>query len=40
MPLSDACNFAMTSIIRMRLLARFSLKVICKMTELMGFPEI
>jgi hypothetical protein len=39
-PLSDACDFAMTSILRMRLLARFSLNVICKMAESIGFPEI
>jgi hypothetical protein len=40
MPLSDACDFAMTSILRMRLLARFSLNVICRMAESTGFPEI
>ena len=39
-PFSDACDFATTSMLRMRLLARFSLNVICKMAESTGFPEI
>jgi hypothetical protein len=39
MPFNDACDLAMTSMFRMRLLARFSLNVICNMAESMGFPE-
>jgi hypothetical protein len=39
MPFNVACALATTSIFRIRLLARFSLNVICKMAESMGFPE-
>jgi hypothetical protein len=39
MPFNDACDLATTSIFRMRLLARFSLNVICNMAESIGFPE-
>lgn len=39
MPFNVACALATTSIFRMRLPARFSLNVICKMAESMGFPE-
>jgi hypothetical protein len=40
MPFNVACDLATTSIFRRRVLARFSLKVICKMAESIGFPEI
>jgi hypothetical protein len=39
-PFSAACDLPTTSIFRIRLPARFSLNVICKMAESMGFPEI
>jgi hypothetical protein len=39
MPFNVACALATTSIFRMRLLARFSLNVICKMAESIGFPD-
>jgi hypothetical protein len=38
-PFNIACALATTSIFRIRLLARFSLNVICKMAESIGFPE-
>lgn len=40
MPFSVACDFAMTSMFLIRLLARFSLNVICKMAASTGLPEI
>jgi hypothetical protein len=40
MPFNVACDLATTSMFRIRLLARFSLNVICKMAESIGFPEI
>jgi hypothetical protein len=40
MPFNVACDLATTSMFRIRLPARFSLNVICKMAESMGFPEI
>jgi len=40
MPFNIACDLARTSMFRMRLLALFSLNVICRMAESIGFPEI
>ena len=40
MPFNAPCDLAMTSMFRIRLLTRFSLNVICKMAESIGFPEI
>lgn len=40
MPFNVPCDLATTSMFRIRLLTRFSLNVICKMAESIGFPEI